>query len=189
MYGHKGQHLSPFEVLDYVSRSHDVVKTALEQQAYGRALERGITNTRARMKKSGMSEADIDGAMQSKSLQSALEARAYAASLDAKFQGDNAVAKWWNNSVIRAAENSDNPFANLFGLVAKTQAPIVKIPLNYAADFASYLPGGGLSKALAEFPEDVTVAATQAADVAKKIKRPADPTAEPWPPMKAGTTL
>jgi len=47
----------------------------------------------------------------------------------------------------------------------------------------------GLSKALAEFPEDVTVAATQAADVAKKIKRPADPTAEPWPPMKAGTTL
>ena len=47
----------------------------------------------------------------------------------------------------------------------------------------------GLAKALAEFPEDVTAAATQAADVAKKIKRPADPTAEPWPPLKAGTTL
>jgi hypothetical protein len=47
----------------------------------------------------------------------------------------------------------------------------------------------GLAKALAEFPEDVTVAATQAADVAQKIKRPADPTAEPWPPMKAGTAL
>lgn len=47
----------------------------------------------------------------------------------------------------------------------------------------------GLSKALAEFPEDVTVAARQAADVAQKIKRPADPTAEPWPPMKAGTRL
>ena len=47
----------------------------------------------------------------------------------------------------------------------------------------------GLAKALTEFPEDVTVAATQAADVAQKIKRPADPTAEPWPPMKAGTTL
>ncbi len=47
----------------------------------------------------------------------------------------------------------------------------------------------GLAKALAEFPEDVTVAAKQAADVAHKIKRPADPTAEPWPPMKAGTTL
>ena len=48
---------------------------------------------------------------------------------------------------------------------------------------------GGLAKALAEFPEDVTVAAKQAADVAHKIKRPADPRAEPWPPMKAGTTL
>lgn len=47
----------------------------------------------------------------------------------------------------------------------------------------------GLTKALADFPEDVTVAAKQAADVAHKIKRPADPRAEPWPPMKAGTTL
>ncbi len=47
----------------------------------------------------------------------------------------------------------------------------------------------GLAKALAEFPDDVTVAATQAADVARKIKRPIDPRAEPWPPMKAGTTL
>lgn len=47
----------------------------------------------------------------------------------------------------------------------------------------------GLTKALAEFPEDVTVAARQAADVAQKIKRPSDPTAEPWPPMRAGTTL
>jgi hypothetical protein len=47
----------------------------------------------------------------------------------------------------------------------------------------------GLTRALAEFPEDVTVAAKQAADVAQKIRRPADPAAEPWPPMKAGTTL
>ncbi len=47
----------------------------------------------------------------------------------------------------------------------------------------------GLARALADYPEDVTAAAKQAADVAQKIKRPADPTAEPWPPMKAGTTL
>lgn len=47
----------------------------------------------------------------------------------------------------------------------------------------------GLARALAEFPEDVAVSAKQAADVAQKIRRPADPTAEPWPPMKAGTTL
>ncbi|MDO8977332.1 hypothetical protein [Reyranella sp.] len=47
----------------------------------------------------------------------------------------------------------------------------------------------GLAKALAEFPDDVAISARQAADVAQKIKRPADPAAEPWPPMKAGTTL
>lgn len=47
----------------------------------------------------------------------------------------------------------------------------------------------GLAKALTDFPEDVRVAATQAADVAQKIRRPADPRAEPWPPMKAGTPL
>jgi len=47
----------------------------------------------------------------------------------------------------------------------------------------------GLARALTEFPEDVIAAAKQAADVARKIKRPTDPVAEPWPPMKAGTTL
>lgn len=47
----------------------------------------------------------------------------------------------------------------------------------------------GLARALAEFPDDVAISARQAADVAQKIRRPVDPTAEPWPPMKAGTTL
>lgn len=47
----------------------------------------------------------------------------------------------------------------------------------------------GLTRALTAFPEDVTAAARQAADVAQKIRRPVDPVAEPWPPMKAGTTL
>lgn len=47
----------------------------------------------------------------------------------------------------------------------------------------------GLTKALAEFPDDVEAAAKQAADVATKIRRPADPTAEPWPPMRVGRGL
>ena len=47
----------------------------------------------------------------------------------------------------------------------------------------------GLDKALAEFPEDVAAAARQAADVASKIKPPASPAAEPWPPMRAGRGL
>jgi hypothetical protein len=47
----------------------------------------------------------------------------------------------------------------------------------------------GLDKALAQFPDDVAAAAKQAASVAGKIKLPADPRAEPWPPMKAGGGL
>lgn len=47
----------------------------------------------------------------------------------------------------------------------------------------------GLVKALAEFPDDVEASAKQAADVAAKIKRPASPVAEPWPPMRAGRGL
>ena len=47
----------------------------------------------------------------------------------------------------------------------------------------------GLGKALAEFPDDVANAASQAASAAAKILAPADPRAEPWPPMKAGEDL
>ena len=47
----------------------------------------------------------------------------------------------------------------------------------------------GLDRALAEFPDDVTAAVTQAAGVVQKIKAPADPRAEPWPPMRVGDGL
>ena len=47
----------------------------------------------------------------------------------------------------------------------------------------------GLAKALAEFPDDVEAAANQAASVMARIKAPADPRAEPWPPMRAGVGL
>ncbi len=47
----------------------------------------------------------------------------------------------------------------------------------------------GLEKALAEFPDDVAAAARQAASVAARIKAPADPRADPWPPMRSGDGL
>ena len=47
----------------------------------------------------------------------------------------------------------------------------------------------GLDKALAEFPDDVTAAATQAGGSVDRMKAPSDPRAEPWPPMKAGDGL
>ena len=47
----------------------------------------------------------------------------------------------------------------------------------------------GLEKALAEFPDDVAIAAAQALGNQGAIQYPAEPTAEPWPPMRAGTGL
>lgn len=46
-----------------------------------------------------------------------------------------------------------------------------------------------LDKALALFPDDVTAAAEQAWQNAGVVKAPADPAAEPWPPMRAGVGL
>ncbi len=45
----------------------------------------------------------------------------------------------------------------------------------------------GLDKALAEFPDDVAVAAEQAGGAVERMKAPIDPRAEPWPPMRAGS--
>jgi hypothetical protein len=47
----------------------------------------------------------------------------------------------------------------------------------------------GLDKALAEFPQDVVVAAAQAMNNAGAVQTPSDPAAEPWPPMQAGLGL
>lgn len=47
----------------------------------------------------------------------------------------------------------------------------------------------GLDKALAEFPDDVAAAAEQALGNKGGIAYPADPAAEPWPPMRAGVGL
>ena len=45
----------------------------------------------------------------------------------------------------------------------------------------------GLDKALKEFPDDVTAAAIQASGSIARMNAPADPRAEPWPPMQAGS--
>ena len=47
----------------------------------------------------------------------------------------------------------------------------------------------GLDKALAEFPDDVAAAAEQAGNLVERMKAPADPRAEPWPPMRHGGGL
>jgi hypothetical protein len=47
----------------------------------------------------------------------------------------------------------------------------------------------GLQKALAEFPDDVAAAYAQAMGNRDLVQVPANPRAEPWPPMRAGIGL
>lgn len=47
----------------------------------------------------------------------------------------------------------------------------------------------GLDKALADYPEDVVIAAAQALDNANAVQYPTDPAVEPWPPMRPGIGL
>jgi hypothetical protein len=44
----------------------------------------------------------------------------------------------------------------------------------------------GLDRALAQFPDDVAAAASQAEGIAGRVNAPTDPAAEPWPPMRVG---
>jgi hypothetical protein len=54
---------------------------------------------------------------------------------------------------------------------------------------AALVRAAGLEKALAEYPDDVMAAAEQSLNNAGAVKVPTDPTAEPWPPMRAGVGL
>jgi hypothetical protein len=54
---------------------------------------------------------------------------------------------------------------------------------------AALARAAGLDKALADFPDDVAAAAAQAMSNAGVVQFPADPAAEPWPPMRSGTGL
>ncbi len=47
----------------------------------------------------------------------------------------------------------------------------------------------GLDEALAQFPDDVAMAAEQALGNRGAVVYPEDPAAEPWPPMRAGVGL
>ena len=54
---------------------------------------------------------------------------------------------------------------------------------------AALAKAAGLERALTEFPDDVAAAASQAQAMTKAVRYPAEPDAEPWPPMRAGSGL
>lgn len=141
-----GKHYeSNYPLLDLIGRSHDIVKTPLEQHEYGRATYRQTQNLRRKLARDGATPDEIDRAMVTDSTQAYIGGKAYEASQAAKLQGKNAVADWWNDT-LRRAENSGDLGA-LFAGLARIESPIVKIPLNYAGELFSYFPGGGALKA------------------------------------------
>ena len=54
---------------------------------------------------------------------------------------------------------------------------------------AALAHAAGLEQAWRDFPEDVIAAAAQAMTHGAVIAVPTEPGAEPWPPMRPGTTL
>ena len=52
-------------------------------------------------------------------------------------------------------------------------------------DVLAQARGAGLGKAASEFPQDVQAAAAAARQARQSLRAPAEPTAEPWPPMRA----
>jgi len=54
---------------------------------------------------------------------------------------------------------------------------------------AALARAAGLDKALADFPDDVAAAASQASNNAGVVQFPKDAAAEPWPPMRVETDL
>jgi len=55
--------------------------------------------------------------------------------------------------------------------------------------FRALVRAAGLERSFAAFPDDVRAAADQALRTAGAITAPENPTAEPWPPMRAGIGL
>lgn len=128
MYGKKDAHWEPYEWQEITGRLHDVVKTPLEQYAFGKSEERIDTNTRAKLKREGMSQDDIDKVMVSESMKTANTAMAYADSLDAKLQGENKFVDAIQQNLSKM-ERSGIGGAVATALV-RSQIPILKIPAN-----------------------------------------------------------
>ena len=121
-------------------RSHDAIKTPLEQYAYYRAAEREDSNMRRALRAAGKTPEEIDHVMSTDSIVAAINARAFAESKAAKLQGDNKVVDAYNNMLASAEKSGDvGAFA---AMLFRFETPIVRIPANYAAEIGSYVGGG-----------------------------------------------
>lgn len=61
------------------------------------------------------------------------------------------------------------------------------LKLTTEAEVLAIARAAGLGKAIEQFRDDVIGAAAAAAHARAAYSAPADPTTEPWPPMRAGS--
>lgn len=137
---YKDAHYTAHPLLDLIGRLHDVIKTPVEQYAYARALYRQSQNIQRTMREAGATTAQIEKAMLTDSAQAVMNGRAYAKSQEAKLQGANKVAESYSGALERLSATGDVGAA--VAALARFETPIVKIPLNYAAESLSYMGGG-----------------------------------------------
>jgi hypothetical protein len=136
---YKDAHYTAHPLLDLIGNIHDVVKTPIEQYAYARALSRQSNNIQRTMREAGASDAQIQKALLTDSAQATMNARAYAKSQEAKLQGKNGLAEAYSRALEQFASKGD--FQAALAAILKFETPIVKIPLNYAAESLSYMGG------------------------------------------------
>jgi len=141
-------HESPYPWLEYIGRTHDMIKTPIERYAFTRAAIRTGKNLRRQMARQGKSTDVIEKALQTDSAQVAIYAKAYEESQAAKLQGKNAVADAYQRGLRNMERSGD--IGAVAAAIARTETPIVKIPINLARETASYVPGGGAAMALSK---------------------------------------
>lgn len=160
---------TPHPMLEIVGKLHDATKTALENYAYARALERIGKNRRAELARSGLSSDQIDKAMVTNTAQSLIMAEAYAESKAAKLQGENKLVDWLNGTLKRMDKSG---VAGQVGTaVLRSQMPIVKIPTNMVKEgleYATGLPRGLMDAWSADLAK---LSPQQANDIMRKLKK------------------
>jgi hypothetical protein len=136
---------SPAEVARFVTglpgRTHAAIKEFVTQPEFARSMILRGQHMRKSLIGAGKSAQEADAFMSRPSTQSLLGTRAYMDSLEAKFQGKNAVTDAFNNFLVHLDKNGGTG-GRLLSFALKSLLPIRGVPVNIAKEITSYTFGG-----------------------------------------------
>lgn len=135
-------------------RTHAAIKELASQPEFYKSFFLYDKAMRERLAKEGHDQPEIDAFMARESTKAMLGAKAYAMSLEAKFQGKNRFADSVNLFIGRMDKGS--PAEQALGFALKTIFPIRKIPMNIVKGVTSYTFGGvkALTRMRGDFTEE-----------------------------------